>query len=61
MNTAMAGAPLEAAILEKLWQPSTLLNMAAEMRHPIHFFAVLSAFSTHPANAYSSQQIDDRK
>ena len=41
----MAGLPLEAAILEKLWQPSLLLNMAAEMHQPIHFSAALFAFS----------------
>jgi hypothetical protein len=52
----MAGLPLEAAILEKLWQPPLLLNMAVEMHQPIHFFAALSAFSTHPASKHSSQK-----
>jgi hypothetical protein len=41
----MAGLPLDAAILEKLWQPSPPLNMAAEMHQPIHFFALFFGFS----------------
>jgi hypothetical protein len=61
LNTVMAGLPLEAAILEKLWQPSAVLNMAAEMHQPIHFFAALSAFSTGPADEHSCHPIDDQK
>jgi hypothetical protein len=61
LNTVMAGLPLEAAILEKLWQPSLPLNMAAEMHQPIHFFAALSAFSIGPADEHSRHPIDDQK
>jgi hypothetical protein len=61
LNTVMAGLPLEAAILEKLWQPSPLLNIAAEMHQSIHFSAALFGFSNHPASKHSSQKIDDRK
>jgi hypothetical protein len=57
----MAGLPLEAAILEKLWQPSPLLNTAAEMHHPIHFSAALSVFSARPASEHFCHRINDRK